>query len=469
MLLQISRDRKYLIDQHAKTPSHIGKCEKFKKSTVHHQTLGQCLKNNSKQTEQEKFNKDLCQALVATNIPLNKLNNLNFQLFLKKYCKLNIPDESTLRKKFVDSCYADTLFTIKQIIGNNYIYFIVDETTDNCGRYIAHLLIGSLCEDNVSKSYLISSKQLEKTNNLTITRFIQDGLSEFFLPEYVPSQKILLLLSDAAPYMIKAGQNLKIFYENLIHVTCLAHGLNRVAEEIRKQFPLINDLIKNAKKIFLKAPLRVQFYKEQLPNTPLPPEPIITRWGTWLTAALFYADNYNPVMNVILALTESDSNIAIENCKELFKKSEIQQQLGFIKSNYSFVAKIIEKLEKEGMSLSESIELIEEFETLCKNVKGKIGAAIYKKLNDVLEKNIGYKLLTKVNRILKGEIISDDNDINFLTPQLISNLKYAPITSVNVERSFSIFKYLFSDRRHRFLLENFEKHLIIYSFNSHTQ
>lgn len=110
MLLQISRDRKYLIDQHAKAPSHIGKCEKFKKSTVHHQTLGQCLKNNFKQTEQKEFNKDLCQALVASNIPLNKLNNLNFQLFLKKYCKLNIPDESTLRKRFVDSCYTDTIY-----------------------------------------------------------------------------------------------------------------------------------------------------------------------------------------------------------------------------------------------------------------------------------------------------------------------------------------------------------------------
>ena len=137
-MLQISRDRKYLIDQHARTPSHIEKCEKFKKSRVHHQTLGQCLKNNSKQTKQEEFNKDLCQALVASNIPLNKLNNLNFKLFLKKYCELNIPDESTLRKRFVDLCYADTISNIKQIIGNNYIYIVVDETTDNCGRYIAH-------------------------------------------------------------------------------------------------------------------------------------------------------------------------------------------------------------------------------------------------------------------------------------------------------------------------------------------
>jgi hypothetical protein len=73
--------------------------------------------------------------------------------------------------------------------------------------------------------------------------------------------------------MIKASANLNIFYKNLIHVTGLAHGINRVAEEIRCQFPLVNSLNSNVKKIFIKAPLRVQVYKEKLPNVPLPPEP----------------------------------------------------------------------------------------------------------------------------------------------------------------------------------------------------
>lgn len=88
---------------------------------------------------------------------------------------------------------------------------------------------------------------------------------------------------------LRTGQNLKVFYKNLPHNTCLAHGVNRVAEEIRQQFPLVNNLISNVKKVFLKAPLRVQVYKEQLPNTPLPPQPVLSRWGTWLDAALFYA------------------------------------------------------------------------------------------------------------------------------------------------------------------------------------
>jgi hypothetical protein len=71
---------------------------------------------------------------------------------------------------------------------------------------------------------------------------------------------------------------LKFFYEKLIHCTCLAHGINRIAETIRLQFPLVNELVKSGKKIFVKAPLRVQHFKTALPNVSLPPEPVLTRW-----------------------------------------------------------------------------------------------------------------------------------------------------------------------------------------------
>jgi hypothetical protein len=55
-----------------------------------------------------------------------------------------------------------------------------------------------------------------------------------------------------------------------------------------------------------------------------------------------------------------------------------------------------------------------------------------------------------------------DNNLQ-LSPQVrvISALKYAPITSVDVERSFSSYKYLLRDRRHYYLIENLEKDLIV--------
>jgi len=79
------------------------------------------------------------------------------------------------------------------------------------------------------------------------------------------------MLSDGAPYMVKTTNNLKLFYSNLIYVTCAAHGIYRIAEKITNIFHEINDLINNGENIFLKAPYRIQLYHEMLPNKPLPP------------------------------------------------------------------------------------------------------------------------------------------------------------------------------------------------------
>jgi len=62
-------------------------------------------------------------------------------------------------------------------------------------------------------------------------------------------QRLLLVLSDAAPYMIKAMKDLKIFYPKIIHVTCIVHGLHRVCEQIRIIFPLANRWVSIIKKV----------------------------------------------------------------------------------------------------------------------------------------------------------------------------------------------------------------------------
>ena len=69
-------------------------------------------------------------------------------------------------------------------------------------------------------------------------------------PEGNNDDKVLLMLSDAAPYMTKATQNLKPFYSNLVHVTCVAHGIHRIAEKIIDTFSDNDDLFNNGKKVF---------------------------------------------------------------------------------------------------------------------------------------------------------------------------------------------------------------------------
>lgn len=89
-------------------------------------------------------------------------------------------------------------------------------------------------------------------------------------------EDVLLFLTDGAPYMVKAAKSIRSFYPKLVHVTCLAHGLHRVAEKVRSNFPLVDALIANTKKVFIKAPLRRESFRALAPDIPLPPEPILT-------------------------------------------------------------------------------------------------------------------------------------------------------------------------------------------------
>lgn len=73
----------------------------------------------------------------------------------------------------------------------------------------------------------------------------------------VDRKKILLAATDAAPYMTCAMKALKVLYPNMVHVTCAAHGLHRVAEFIRGEFDNVNKLISNIKKVFTKV---IQIY-----------------------------------------------------------------------------------------------------------------------------------------------------------------------------------------------------------------
>jgi len=95
--------------------------------------------------------------------------------------------------------------------------------------------------------------------------------------------------------MVKAGKSLKIFCPKIEHMTCVAHALHRVCKEIRLQFPKVDELISNMKNIFLKTPSWIQIFRNIAPNIPLPLEPILTRWGTWIRSTRRFI-----IMNIFL-------------------------------------------------------------------------------------------------------------------------------------------------------------------------
>lgn len=71
----------------------------------------------------------------------------------------------------------------------------------------------------------------------------------------------------------------------------------------------------NVKKIFLKAPVRTQLIREILSDVPLPPEPILTRWDTWLEAASYYYVNFDGIKSVIQQQLDASDATSILNAQ----------------------------------------------------------------------------------------------------------------------------------------------------------
>jgi len=64
-----------------------------------------------------------------------------------------------------------------------------------------------------------------------------------------------------------------------------------------------------------------------------------------------------------------------------------------------------------------------------------------------LDKNSGYKVLSKISKILVGETDSFDGLSDVIEADDVVNYKYAMMNSVDVERPFSVYKNILSDHR----------------------
>jgi hypothetical protein len=217
-------------------------------------------------------------------------------------------------------------------------------------------------------------------------------------PQRVEHNNVLLLVSNAAPYMVKAGSAIQKFFPKMLHVTCLAHALHGVVEQIRSDFPLVDKFISSVKKIFLKCPARINIFKDEAPELSFPPEPVITRWETWLNAAIYYCDSYKTIEKIIEKFDPDDA-LSIKTAQKVMGERRVEANLAFIKSNFSFLSSALISLEEKGKSLSSSVAIINVVsEKLSIAASSPQGKSIYTKFQKVLDKNSGYKILFKNNR-----------------------------------------------------------------------
>ncbi|KAL4132498.1 hypothetical protein QTP88_009637 [Uroleucon formosanum] len=334
--VKVKCEKRFSVTQHLSTEKHIRASNRQNKNATQ-----QLITTPTRKSD---FFKDLCEAFLKSNIPLEKLGNPHLRLFLEKYINKDIPSVSTLRKTYVNDCYEDTMNEIRNQILNKKIWVSIDETTD----------------------------------------------------------------TEGPPYMVKAAKSIQAFYSKMVHITCLAHGLHRVCEKIRAEFPKVDELILNMKKVFLKAPARVELFRREAPETPLPPSPIITRWGTWLKAAMYYCENFKAIKKVV-HLLDADDALAIGKVKKIMSETDLESNLAFIYTNYGFLTTAITCLETQGTLLTDAIKTVENVENKLNTIKCSKGITIYKKFEEVIAKNLGFKILTKISKVMLGEEITMDN------------------------------------------------------------
>lgn len=440
-----------------------------KKYHIDHHLASDKHRNVSKQNQFE-FNKDLTAFLVHSNIPWNQLQNPKFQDFMincinGKYSKETIlPSESNLRNNYLNKIYEEKKKYIREELKDSFIYLMVDETQDGMGKHVANVLIGKLSQSEESKSHLLASKVLDATNHASIVNLVVDTLKDLWGTNYQKNKdNFLCFVTDAGSYMLKAGKILGQMFSNLTHVTCLAHGLNRVAEKVRNLYPKINTLIDNVKKIFNKAPKRIAKFKETLPNMPLPPKPVLTRWGTWLDAVAYYDTNFDQIKEIINTFNSNEA-VSIRKAQKVFRDPIIRKDLEFVNINIgNIIRSSINKLQNPKLTVSEALNIVNGTEKKLSRSRLHLkGKQVYHKLKTVLKNNPGYTTVTAVNNLLRGQETELTTNINKNTLQNYTYLNYVPLTSVDVERSFSSLKWIYTSRRRSLTAINLERIMIIY-------
>ena len=124
----------------------------------------------------------------------------------------------------------------------------MNETADSAGRIIANLIVVIL-KNEPTNCYLLNCKVFNQNNHSTIAQFFNFSMVLLYGNE-MKYENILLLITDVATSMIKVGKASKTFCRKMINLTCLAHGLHRVSEEIRALHSEVDQLISNVKNIF---------------------------------------------------------------------------------------------------------------------------------------------------------------------------------------------------------------------------
>ena len=411
----VSHSKYFFVSAHRSTFSHRVKIESTRMNNTY-----------LDESPSRKYS-SLVKTFIMCDIPLYKLRSDPMKQFFKEN-NIIVPSETTARRQ-IEFLSSETLGNIKKNLRDTEIYAIIDEAQINYIKYI-NILFGKISNPNTS--YLVATIPIQNLSSEKIIHCLGNVLKK----NDKNRENFLLLLTDSASYMVSSTKTLKVMYPNLSHVFCLLHLLHNCAMRIKCHFPKVNKLISSVKASIVKNNTR----KALFIGMKLPPEPIVTRWGSWLEAGIYYTENVEKVKQIIEKF--EDDGIVVQKAKEAANDNELLNELIQFRKCYSVLGDIIKKFENKKLDIQDGMN-----ELLNINFGEDPG-------------NIKEYMLMGVNKNDIINITNLDHKLN-IEPNIRNALMHAQSTTIDVERSFSMLgKLLRKDRG--FKKENVDKYMILY-------
>ena len=153
--------------------------------------------------------------------------------------------------------------------------------------------------------------------------------------------------------MSSAGKTLKELYPSLSHVTCVAHLLHNCSMRVRAHFKNIDEVVATIKAATIKNKDRKKDFHDA--GLPSPPDPVITRWATWLRAALYYSENLPAVRTIVNSWTSA--GLLFSRAKDVINVKGLVSDLVKI-NQYQTLAANVEFLEGSACTITKGYGLL---------------------------------------------------------------------------------------------------------------
>ena len=368
---------------------------------------------------------------LAADIPLHKLNHPLKSRFARMGKVL--PSENAARA-CVAKLASQKKEQIQELLRDKKIFLIVDEAEVAKQKYIS-VLVGSL--DAPNQTFLVNCRPLDSGRNVD-SSIILLTVDDILRQLEIKRKNFSLFLTDAARYMSSVGKTLKELYPSLMHVTCVAHLiLHNCAMRVRAHFKNIDEVIATIKAATIKNKDRKKdFHNAGLPS---PPDPVITRWATWLRAALYHSENLPAVRTIVNNWTSA--GLLVSRAKDAINVEGLVSDLVKINQYRTLASANVEFLEGSACALTKAYGLL-------KNMQFDDDSCAIK---DYINKRLS-------NSDLETIIYCTNLTID---PTSYSLLQKAQPTSAAVKRSFSMLNKLLRKDRN-FDVKNVKKYMMLY-------